>query len=129
MVCQSHLGLIPRVRGRRGLIGGSRTVIRTRSWSWRRISHLPGLLRLLRRVLLRLLRRVLLRLLGRILLWLLRRILSRFLFIYHAWGRTSRRGKEIDLIDRRCPNTIATDMLEDSQTDENDGIFEEKDPV
>jgi hypothetical protein len=45
-----------------------------------------------------------------------------------AWGstrRVTRRGEEIDLIDRRCPNTIATTLLEDSQTDENDGIIED----
>jgi hypothetical protein len=84
-------------------------------------------LRLLRRVLLRLLRRILLWLLRGILLWLLR-ILSRFLFIYYAWG-ASRRGKEIDLVDRRHPHLIATKVLEDGESDENDGIFEEKDPV
>ena len=113
------LDLIPGIRGRRGLVGGI-TVIRTRSWG--NIPRLTGVFRLLGRVLLRLLRLlrgILLRQLRGILLWLLR-ILSRFLVVYYAWGTTSRvrrRGKEIDLMDRRIPNAIATKVLEDGQSD------------
>jgi hypothetical protein len=51
-----------------------------------------------------------------------------FLVMRYALGTTSRisrRGEEIDLMDRRHPNSIATTLLEDSQTDENDGIIED----